>query len=315
MTSRRKLEHDLIYADMAAVTALLGQLDAEDVMSRFSLEARRDELRELIAGFADEPEETTASAVLYFGGHPVSGTLGIESEFAGAAVSKFQDLVAKVMAQEAGALGQRGVVPNKGASTLHITNVARGSFGFVLEEVSPQGQLVDTPLKAAVDEAVQLLDAFGEVDEAQFQAAVETIDQRVLGTAREFFDLLRQGGATLRLVAGMSDHSFSADAVARAAERATTTTVEDAEEVIPGQLAGVLPEAHQFEFRIADDEHGVIRGKVDRAFTPDTLAQLNRDMVNVNADARLLVKRVLRSGVLVRESYVLVSLVPTAAED
>lgn len=311
MTSQRKLERDRIHADLAAVTALLDQLDAEDVMSRFSLEARRDELRDLIAGFAGEPDETTASAILFFGGHPVSGMLGIESEFAGAAVTKFQDLVAKVMAQEAGALGQRGVVPHKGASTLHITNVARGSFGFVLEEVSPQGQLVDTPLKAAVDETVELLDAFGEVDEAQFQAAVETIDQRVLGTAREFFDLMRQGGATFRLVAGLSDHSFGAEAVARAAERATTTTVEDAEQRVLGQLAGVLPEAHQFEFRVADDR-GVIRGKVDRALTPDALTQLNRTMVNVDAEAQLVMKRVLRSGVVVREAYILISLAPVA---
>ena len=34
-----------------------------------------------------------------------------------------------------GGLGQRGIVPNKGASTLHITNIVRGSFGFLLEEV------------------------------------------------------------------------------------------------------------------------------------------------------------------------------------
>ena len=44
MTSQRKLERDLIYADLAAVTALLEQLDEEDVMSRVSREARRDEL-------------------------------------------------------------------------------------------------------------------------------------------------------------------------------------------------------------------------------------------------------------------------------
>lgn len=313
MTSQRKLDRDLIYADMAAVSALLDQLDAEDVMSRFSLEARRDELRDMIGGFADEPEDTAASAILFFGGRPVSGTHGIESEFAGAAVSKFQDLVAKVMAQEVGALGQRGVVPNKAASTLHITNVARGSFGFVLEEVHAQAQLVDTPLKSAVDEAVQLLDAFGELDEARFQATIETIDQRVLGTAREFFDLMRQGGATLRLVAGMSDHSFGAEAVNRAAERATSTTVEDTEEHVQGQLAGVLPEAHQFEFRVADDR-GVIRGKVDRALAPDALAQFNRDMVNIDARASLEVKRVLRNGVVARESYTLIGLA-RAGED
>lgn len=307
MTGIRKLERDLAFADMAAVTALLDQLTDEDVMARFGLEARLDELREQIEVLNALPEVTSASATLFFGGRPVTGSHGIESEFAGAAVTKFQDLVAKVLAQDSGVLGQRGVVPNKGASTLHITNIVRGSFGFQLEEMREQEQLVDTSLKTAVDETLLLLDAFGEPDEERFQEAVATLDQRVLGTAREFFDLMRQGGATLRLVAGEVDHSYGAEAVGRAAERATSTTVEDLEEVVVGQLAGVLPDAHQFEFRAAGDR-GVLRGRVDRAIEPNTLAQFNRDWVNVMARAHLRVKRVLRNDILTRESFVLTRL-------
>ena len=307
MTGIRKLERDLAFADMAAVTALLDQLTDEDVMARFGLEARLDELREQIEKLNALPDVTSASAILFFGGRPVTGSRGIESEFAGAAVTKFQDLVAKVLAQDSGVLGQRGVVPNKGASTLHITNVVRGSFGFQLEEMHEQEQLVDTSLKTAVDETLLLLDAFGEPDEERFQEAVATLDQRVLGTAREFFDLMRQGGATLRLVAGEVDHSYGAEAVGRAAERATSTTVEDLEEVIVGQLSGVLPDAHQFEFRAAGDR-GVLRGRVDRAIEPNTLAQFNRDWVNVTARAHLRVKRVRRNEVLTRESFVLTRL-------
>ncbi len=218
----------------------------------------------------------------------------------------------KVLAHETGGLGQRGIVPNKGASTLHITNIVRGSFGFLLEEVQPQQQMLESSLKEAVDEATRLLDALGEPDEERFRSAVETIDQRVLGTAREFFDLMRQSGATLRLVAGETDRSFGADAVARAAERATSTTVEDSEETIRGQLAGVLPDAHQFEFRTGA-ERGTIRGKVNRALPADQLARFNRDWVNVDATARLHVKRVRRSGAVVRESFTLLALDPPGA--
>lgn len=307
MTGIRKLERDLAFADMAAVTALLDQLTDEDVMARFGLEARLDELREQIRELDALPQVTGASAILFFGGRPVTGSHGIESEFAGAAVTKFQDLVAKVLAQDSGVLGQRGVVPNKAASTLHITNIVRGSFGFQLEEMREQEQLVDTSLKTAVDETLLLLDAFGEPDEDRFQEAVTALDQRVLGTAREFFDLMRQGGATLRLVAGEVDHSYGAEAVGRAAERATSTTVEDLEEVVVGQLAGVLPDAHQFEFRAVGDR-GVLRGRVDRAIETNTLAQFNRDWVNVTARAHLRVKRVRRNDVLTRESFVLTHL-------
>lgn len=304
MTSLRKLERDFAHADLAAVNGLLAQLTDEDVMARFGLEARLEELQQTIAQLDARPEEPTASAALFFGGRPVLGARGIETEFAGSAVTKFQDIVAKMLAHETGGLAQRGVVPNKAAATLHITNIVRGSFGFLLEEVQPQHALMDTALKAAVDDATRLLDAFGESDEEQFQSAVEAIDQRVLGTAREFFDLMRQSGATLRLVAGETDRSFGAEAVTRAAERAMSTTVEEVEETIRGQLAGVLPDAHQFEFRAGGDR-GTIRGKVDRALRADQLAQFNRDWVNVDAVARLQIKRVRREGAVVREGFTL----------
>jgi hypothetical protein len=77
----------------------------------------------------------------------------------------------------------------------------------------------------------------------------------------KFFNLMSQSGATLRLVAGETDRSFGMEAVDRAAERAISTTVQDDEEDIKGQLAGVLPDAHQFEFR-AGAGRGIIRGKV-----------------------------------------------------
>lgn len=310
MTRLKKLERDFATADIAAVNGLLAQLGEQDVMTRFGLEARLEELQRDLAALHVSAEEPTASAALFFGGQPVLGARGIESEFGATAVTKFQDLVAKVLAHENGGLGQRGVVPNRGASTLHITNVVRGSFGFLLEEMNPQHQMVETPLKAAVDEATRLLDAFGEPDEEAFRTAIEEIDERVLGTAREFFSLMRQRGATLRVVAGERDNSFGAEAVARAADRASSTVLQDDEERIAGQLAGVLPDAHQFEFRAGADR-GTLRGKVDRALTADQLGRFNRDFVNVDASGRFHVKRVLRNDVIVRETYTLLALEPT----
>jgi hypothetical protein len=181
----------------------------------------------------------------------------------------------------------------------------RGSFGFLFEELQPQ--ILDTPLKAAVEEASRLLDAFGEPDEEQFRTAVEEIDQRVLTTARDFFDLMRQSGATLRVVAGEQDHSFGADAVQRAADRGRSTTLDEKDEVLRGQLAGVLPDAHQFEFRAAG-ERGTIRGKVDRALPADYLTRLNRELVNLEATVRVHVKRVLQNGEVVRENFTLLSI-------
>ena len=308
MTSPRKLEQDRTRADLASVEALLAQLSDEDVMMRLGLESRRDELIAAIQDI-DAQEEHTASAALFFGGRPVASNRGIESEFGGIAVYKFQDLVAKLFAREVRGLGQRGVVPDKDAARLHITNVVRGSFGFLLEEIEPQHQFVKTALKSAVDDASRLLLAFAEPNDEKFQEAVEAVDNRIVSTAREFFDLMRDSGATLRLVAGELDNSFGPQAVARAAERADTTQVEEAEETTEGQLGGFLPDAHLFEFNSAGPR-GTIRGKVDRALSASELAEFNKRFVNVPASAQLQVRRVRRNGNVVRESFTLLRLEP-----
>lgn len=309
MSSMRKLERDYLKANIAAVTGLIERVGSRDVMSRFSLKSQLAELQDALAKFEAAPAETFASAALFFGGKPVIGSQGIESGFAGSAVEQFQDLVSMIHANDTGGLAERGTVPRRAASTLHITNVVRGSFGFLLEEVQPQLQIMDSPLKSAVDEATRLLDAFGEEDEENFRTAVEEIDQRILASTQGFFDLMRRSGATMRLVAGNADRSFNAEAVARAADRAKTTTVEEVEEDLAGQLAGVLPESHQFEFRVADDRT-TIKGKVDRDLPAHQLGLMGKELVNVNAKARLKVKRVSRNQVVVRERYTLLGVEP-----
>jgi hypothetical protein len=303
----RKLDRDFARADLAAVTGLLARLGNEDVMARLGLEARLEELQQTVAALEEIPDAPTASAALFFGGEPVAGTRGIESEFAGQAIGKFQDLVSKVLAHESVGLGQRGVVPRKAASTLHITNIVRGSFGFLLEEVQPADQSVTTSLTAAVEEATRLLDAFKESDEEQFRSAAESMDERLLSTTREFFGLMRQSGATFRLVAGNHDRSFGSQDVVRAAERATSTHVEETEVAVSGRLTGVLPESHLFEFRAAGARE-VIRGRVHRSLTTEQLATFNRTMTHMDVRARLRIKRVRRSSAVVRENYTLIAL-------
>ena len=95
----------------------------------------------------------------------------------------------------------------------------------------------------------------------------------------------------MRLVTGTADWSIGEDAVARAADRTESTTAEQEKETLDGQLAGVLPDAHQFEFRIADAKIP-IGGAVDRAISATELTNFNRTWVNVDARARFSVKRI-----------------------
>lgn len=308
MSAVRKLARDYSKAERAAVVGLLDRITEADALTRLGLESRLAELDMQIAAHELEPETTHASVALFFGGRPVVGSQGVEAEFGTGAVATFQDLVSKVLAKNTSGLGAKGPVANKSAATMHITNIVRGSFGFLLEEVRDQAQLVDTNLKQAVEEASELLDIFGEADEERFQATVVEVDQRILAAARDFFELMRHHGATLRMVAGECEFQFGAEAVARGVERASETSIEEDEKTLEGQLAGVLPSAHQFEFRVVGGE--TLKGKVDPAWKADDLEKWNRELVGVDATMNAAVKRVLRHGQIARENYVLKSIAP-----
>ena len=175
----------------------------------------------------------------------------------------------------------------------------------------PQANLTDTPLTEAVNEATELLEAFGASDEHHFQQWLEATDQRVLGSAGKFFDLLRRNGATLRLVTDDLDHTFGVQAIKRAAGRAKSTTTETEERLVPGQLAGVLPDARRFEFR-CENSGDLIAGKIASTLDADTLACTAEGWLNVEAEARIGVQRVYHNDELVRESYTLVALTPSS---
>ncbi len=63
-------------------------------------------------------------------------------------------------------------------------------------------------LKAAVDETTRLVDRFGEADDQYFEAAVENIDNRVLGTIREVSELISTSEEAFRMVSDHFDKSF-----------------------------------------------------------------------------------------------------------
>lgn len=313
MTSQRKLALDLLHADLAAVDDLLARVTDEDVMTRVGLEERREEINELLLNAEEQLTDETASATLFFGGKPVSGMHGIESKFAASAVGRFQDLVAMILAHKAGTLSERGAVANRESSTLYITDVARGSVGFVLEEVRPQANLTDTPLSEAVSEATQLLAAFSARNEQEFHDGLDSVEERVVVGARKFFQLMRRNGATLRLVTDKSDHTYGIEAVARGAARAKSTTTKSKDRIFIGRLGGVLPDSRRFEFR-CEEEPGTISGKVARTLRTKDLEYYNRELLNTRVQARIIVTYLYRNEELLRETYTLVELTPVAED-
>ena len=191
------------------------------------------------------------------------GSRGISANFAGAALEKFQELVSRTFVKtELGALGERGPIPLQQSAKLMVTGVTRGSFGFVLDELSDQTEIADTALKSMVEEVASLIERTASPNELEFEQVAETLDVRTLTALKDFFVTLDSGKATFRLVEGIVDFTFDASSIYRARQRTEATSIKEKEDDIMGILDGFLPDHRKFEAR-AGNSH-VIYGSVSK---------------------------------------------------
>jgi hypothetical protein len=252
-----KLERDALQADLAAVQALLKQrTPEEDPIGWMHFQARAKENERRLEAIAAEMD-TTASVALFFGGRPVIGSRGIDADFGGKALEQFQNAVSTQLAALQGMLGARGPIPLRARSQLLVTDVARGSIGFVLEEAQPEGQLVDSQAKSALDGVVDLIHRIGSPDEEAFEAATEAVDKRVLSSVKLFFKLMDESGATLRVVEGDRDFSLQREAIEIARRRVDDLEIHE-EAIEQTGTFYLLPNSRRFELHLPDGD--VLRG-------------------------------------------------------
>lgn len=248
----KKLNIDSLSSEITTVKELLGSAQQSgDIVGEMQLEHRLIELSQKVESLKkDTIADNSASVALFFGGQPVLGSKGIAAEFAGLALEQFQTLISKVFASnEVGALGERGKVPFKTHSELMVTGLVRGSFGFVLDEMSAQIQLESSQLSQVIDKASFLLRDTAAQDEAVFEALLEELEPRTLIALKEFFSNLDTSKATIRVVEKDLDFTLDGPAIHRAKIRTEATSIEEKTSDIEGILVGFLPEHRKFELQ------------------------------------------------------------------
>ncbi|MCA8336088.1 hypothetical protein [Burkholderia multivorans] len=267
----KKLERDALAADLAAVHGLLdGRSYEDDPTGVFQLEARKDELEAALGNLDQRPEMHAAMAV-FFGGAPVQGSRGIDADFAGGALGDIQEIVRKRLSNmEVGPLASTGRLRLSNNSQLLVTDVARGSFGFILEEAGRDVPVIETVLKEVVEDVVDLIGKIAGSEQQGFSEATDSLDGRILLSLKQFFKRLDDNGATLRLVEGDREYLLDRTSVSRGRER--TEAIEISEQAVSydGTLF-LLPESRRFELHTdAAEGKVVLRGGVD----PEVLRQL-----------------------------------------
>lgn len=296
----KKLEHDALAADLVAVESLLASRSEEDdPIGHYQYVCKKAEIEEQLAALGQRVDHH-AELGIFFGGRPVQGSRGINADFAGKALEELQALITKRFSEaELGQLRRRGRLPLTDHSKMLVTGVMRGSVGFLLEESGDTAEMIETPLRGVVDEVADVLSRVSSEDEAIFDEAVAAFDERFLVSLRNFFVLLDEQDATMRVVNGNRDFLLNREAVSLARKRVQEIQITERGDEYVGTVF-LLPTAHRFEFVTqVDGQTKTFIGSVSRQATAQLTGQQELDVEPI--DARQVSQRQWKVEILTRE--------------
>jgi hypothetical protein len=306
----RKLTRDALESEIHGLSGLISALDPGDELGRISLNSRLEDLKDELRQLGDAIR-TNGSVILSFEGSPVTGSRGIDAEFAANVLRDYQDLIAKqLIATDNGGLAQRGPVPSRDLAKLQITNLVHGSFGFQLEESrKDEPEFIDSAVKKSIHAVDNLLYAFSSNNYDTFNDALSTVDRRVFISIQSFFSSMYRDSAELKIIEEDRDFIIDRQAVSIARDRVTGIDFVDEEFYDRGELLGLVPIQRRFDFRSVETGR-VISGQVGQKLSDDYLERLHgEERISGRIYLAVMSKRTAtRADSSISESFTLVDL-------
>jgi hypothetical protein len=260
-----QLEQKFLQANLAQAQVLLADAcQDDDPIGQHQFRQLVQGLEAKLSGMPQAIERAPAGVALFFGGRPVMGSHGIQAGFSGKAIERFQTMVSqRFAAQELGPLASKGRVPFKDNTHLMVTDVVRGSFGFVLQAAAgdDEAQGAGISLKAVVGKVADAISRMAAQDDALFDGALAEIDERQKVAFSDFFKLLDTEGATMRIVEGERDFELDQASVQRARQRVENMRITDRTEAFAGQIVGWTDFSAKFELRLYESGE-LIQGSI-----------------------------------------------------
>lgn len=274
-----KIRKDSLASEVSAIDVLLASLDEDDFIGRQSLEYKRDEIASELQSL-ERQVGTAGRVILAFEGGPVSGSRGIDANFAAKTIDDYQDLIAKQVAAQEVQLARTGPVPARGLARLNITNVVHGSFGFELEESGEsQLSLVDSPVRTAIVAVDNVLSAFASGNDEVFQTALASVDRRVFLSIQSFYENMYRDSAALKIIEDDRDFVINQHDVVVARSRISGVEVVDTDLELTGELLGMTPISRRFDLRVISsdvlDVGRIVSGQVGQRLSNDYLERLH----------------------------------------
>lgn len=305
-----QLEQKFLQASLAQARVLLADAaEDDDPIGQHQFTQLVTELQAKLAVMPRAMDKAPAGVALFFGGRPVVGSLGIHAEFSSKAIERFQTLVSqRFAAQELGPLASKGRVPLKDNTHLLVTDVVRGSFGFVLQAATQDDDVLplNSTLKEVVDKVADTISRVASQDDGLFDGAVAEIDDRQKSALTDFFKLLDTEGATMRIVEGERDFELDQASVQRARHRVENMKITDEVQEFVGQVVGWTDYSARFELRVYSADE-LIQGSVSQQAL-DRVAAEALEPYHKHVRASVKVRKVAVRNRQPKTSYTLLSL-------
>jgi len=272
-----KIHRDALRSEVASLRAMMARAGDRDPLGSLSIQKRLASLEAEIAAIEGQ-QQNLANVALVFDGDPVRGSSAIEADFAGKALQDYQELIAKHVAAEGGHLAERGRLPDQihQQARMNVTALVHGSFGFVLEEdTADQLGMFETPAQKAVRSVTDLLQEVAAVDGHQFEAKLDDLDIRIFQTLKRFIGTLHRARSTLRVAEEQRELKLDTSSVERAFDRVSQVDVEEGDEVVEGELLGLVPVQRRFDFRRTDNGE-ILQGRVSANLSADYLERIEQ---------------------------------------
>jgi hypothetical protein len=258
-------ERHFLQAELAMLDKMLSRTPEANVLDRMSLEDRKEEIEEALSVLIP-PYYEPARARLTFRGKPVVKSDGVIAEFAGIALDKFSDMIAKVGASKETLLGASGPVPNRDRYRMMITSANPfGSFGFDLEEAPKENNMLDpqlSPVKEAIEEVRTIITRASRSSDDDLADAIADADTRAIDAIRAFLQVMTDNEATCVLESDGDPIQFAdVDQIKAIEERLSEENIRESDIPAVGRFVGAMTDHRTFEF-LVEDRNEIIFGKV-----------------------------------------------------
>ena len=273
-------EYRFLLSERVTLRKLIDDAPPGSIITKMSFENRLRRVEEQLESY-EGFSPRVVNARLTFRGKPVVENHGIRAEFGPDATAAFTEAVAEV---------GRGWGGKKEDYGLLITGIARGSFGFEVEDASQMPPLEgeSTPVEAAMEQVKDILKATTGSDD-ELASAIAFTDDNALEAIRKFLETVADSDAMCALELQGDKFSFrSVDEVRFGAERLDhrNITVEDVD--LSGHFQGFMPKGRRAEFVVAGTGD-VITARVQASVAESVL---NKEMVDEPIRVKARVRRV-----------------------